>query len=159
MYATLSGRALLIGFSLAACLCCGCDVNHIASMVSGETKLSGPNAAIGGVNYVRSAGGTSQDWDRHITSCHLGSGASELLLGTDSSNTVLSVASNGDSSYAVLSGPDGSVRFEKKDCDIFKVKLSQQAGNVVSQDGSETLVCKNSQAEINSSVRFERCTH
>ncbi len=108
----------------------------------------GRNEAIGGVNYKQ---GNSRSWDRHITSCR--EDDSGALLFSAGSESVLKISSSGGNPYAVVFGPDRAVRFDKSQCDVFRVKLA-----TTREAGSEDLICSQDGATLNSAIRFGRCT-
>ena len=150
----------LVCISMMALAMTGCNVEkatHLVDAFDGGGP-SGSNAAVGGVNLVQHIAGKDQDWDRHITVCHLdASGA--LVLGTSGSDKTLTFVSNGDDSYAVLEGPSGPLRFEKKDCTAYMVKLTPPAQGAKSQKGSATLICTKDQSRLTTTVQFAGCGH
>ncbi len=142
---------------LLAVTCSGCDAEKIDNALGHKTKLSGPNTAIGGVNFHRKTGEDSY-WDRHITSCRLNSGLSDISLGTGSGEPVITIRKDGDQVKVVLHGPDGTITFDEKQCSSVNLTLSPHGPGAPEMDGSASLDCKNEQGTLNSSVRFERCS-
>jgi hypothetical protein len=148
-------------FTFAALLltvCGGCDVEKIGSMAErGGTKLSGPNAAIGGVNYLRPRLGKDGNWDRHITACRMNSGPADISLGTGGREPILTITKNGESARVVLRGPEGTVTFDQTQYSSLDLKLSPHAPGALEMDGSETVICVNAEGILNSTVHFQRC--
>src|SRR5260221_9473869 len=115
-------RTLLAYTALGTLVFSGCDAERIDKSLSHMAKLSGPNAAIGGVNFQRRADDSS--WDRHITSCRLNSGPSDISFGTGSGEPVVTISKNGDQVKVVLHGPDGTMTFDEKQCSTVILKMS-----------------------------------
>jgi hypothetical protein len=158
MKRVLLGSIVLNAVAVLGLTTAGCNVEKVAQLADqyDSGRPSGPNTAIGGVNYLQQGSGKDRNWDRHITACRLDpSGA--LILGTDHTNAMLTLVPVGDSAYALLNGPSGPVRFARKDCSIFKVTLSPPSDGA--QTGSETLVCAKDSATLSTTVRFNRCSH
>ena len=154
----VTSRCLSACAALVALICLGCDVEKIGAALDRHgTKLSGRNAAIGGVNF-RSQAGKDRDSDWHITSCRLNSGPADISLGTGSGEPILTISKNGNQVKVVLRGPDGSVAFEEKQCTSFNLDLHPHAAGSPEMDGSTSLVCKSEQGTLHSSVRFQRCS-
>jgi hydroxyethylthiazole kinase-like sugar kinase family protein len=120
-------------------------------MEKADTATLGENDAIGGVDYVQKGSEQNRDWDRHITSCRVDeSGA--LSFGNGSKN-MLQVVASGKNPGAVVYVTTGPVRFERKQCSAFEVKIAA-SGN----DGSAALICANEDATLHAGVRFGHCT-
>ena len=155
----------VIGMTVSLWSFTGCDPQKLDSYFEGPTKLSGENAAIGGVHYESEASSGKSSWDLHISTCRLAqmqSGVTSIRFGSSSNNLPLSVTrDSADKLSFVLMAPGGAVSAnEGSGCTI---KLALNANNQRTASGSQKVdgqirvACKIPGKDINASARFHSC--
>ncbi len=141
----------------------GCDVEKIDAHFQGPTKLSGSNAAIGGVDY--SIGDFGKDHDRHISTCRradASAGALAVQLGSSGGDLPLTLTTNSSGPVSLrFQSPDGLLTFSPADCSFLKSRL-EPATHATSANGPELrgelkFSCTHDGKVIRGEARFDRC--
>lgn len=154
-----------IGITASVCSFIGCDPQKVDSYFEGPTKLSGENAAIGGVHYEPEVSSGKNGWDLHISTCRLAQtqpGIISIRFGSSPNNLPLSITRDSANKLSfTLITPDGAVSGNEGSGCAIKLALNannqRPASGTQKVDGEIRVSCTMPGKDVNASARFQGC--